>query len=172
MRLPPPAEGDSPDVTDRAISPGVPPVVPVPILAPVVVPPIVLPPAPTLATVPPPLPPPQNVWHAATQLVIGDNGRLQQSTQSAEIRKCISKAVRLAHSNIFFTDAFPSLEVQNRWLSQSLTTVLQDQAQTDLVVRDINLRAQQDNRYMSALISMVRRRSPVLLSGRFLNPTR
>ena len=120
-----------------------------------------------LAAVPPP------IWPTVTHLIVGDDSRLQQSVQSAEISKCISKAVQLANLNIFFIDAFPSLQVQNQWLSQSLVTVLQDQAQTDLVVREVNLRAQQDNQYMSALISMVRHQtSSPLLSTRLLSLTR
>jgi len=131
-------------------------------------------PTPTLAQheVPPPLPQPGNTWSAATNLVVGDNGQLRQSAQSNDISKCLSRAVRLANSNIFFIDAFPNLKTQNKWLSESLVTVLQDQAQTDLAVREVNLRAQQDNRYMSALISMVRHWYSLLLPARFLNRTR
>ena len=82
-------------------------------------------------------------------------------------------AVRLANSNIFFIDAFPCLKMQTKWLSESLVTVLQDQARTDLTAREVNLRAQQDNRYMSALISMVRHcDSSLLLPARFLSPIR
>jgi len=135
--------------------------------------PVVPPSAPAQVTVPPPLPQPGNVWPAATDLVVEDNGRLRQSAQSADISRCISKAVRLANSNIFFVNMFPSLQEQTKWLSQSLVTILQDQAQTDFVVREVNSRAQQDNRYMSALISMVRHRfSSLLLPALFLNPTR
>ena len=117
----------------------------------------VLPLIPVLASVPPP------IWPAVTHLIMGDDSRLQQSVQSAEISKCISKAVKLANLNIFFINAFLSLQVQNQWLSQSLVTVLQDQAQTDLVVCEVNFRAQQDGQYMSALISMVRRQTSSLL---------
>jgi len=120
-----------------------------------------------------PLPSPGTIWPEITCLVVGDDGRLQQSTQSTEIGRCISDAVRLASSNIFFINAFPSLQVQSQWLSQSLIAVLRDQAQTDLVVREVNLRAQQDSKYMSALISMVRcQPSSSLLSACFLNPIR
>jgi hypothetical protein len=92
----------------------------------------------------------------ATNLVAGDDGRLQQSAQSPEINKYISKTVRLANLKVFFVDAFPDLQKQNDWLSQSLVTVLQDQARTDRVAYEVNLHVQQDHRYMSALISMVR----------------
>jgi len=139
----------------------------VPPEAPLVVPPLI----PALAT--PPLPGPGNVWPAATHLVVGGDGRLRQSVQSTEISRCISDAVRLASSNIFFIDAFPSLHVQNQWLHQSLITILRDQGQKDPVVHEVDLRARQDNRYMSALISMVRYQlSSLLLSARFLNPIR
>jgi len=105
----------------------------------------------------PPLP---HVWPAVTHLVTGDDGRLQQSAQNAEINKCISKAIRLAHSKIYFDDAFPNLEVQSQWLGESLITVLRDQARTDLVIREVNRRAELDKRYRSALVSMVRCRHP------------
>jgi len=139
----------------------VPPVVSTPVPTPGIVPPIVPPLVPALATVLPSLPQPGNTWPAVTHLVVGDDGRLQQSAQNPEINKCISKAVRLMHSKIYFDNAFPGLEDQNKWLSESLSTVLQDQARTDLVVREVNFRAQQDRSYMSALLSMVRCRLPL-----------
>ena len=150
----------------------VPQVVPVPIPAAAGLP--TIPPlAPAQVTIPPLLPQPGNVWLVATDLVVGDNGRVLQSAQSAEVNRCISKAIRLATSNIFFVNVFPSLQEQTQWLTQSLVTILQDQAQTDLVVYKVNLHAQQDNRYMSALISMVRHWFPsLLLPTLFLNPTR
>ena len=154
VQLQPPIESDSPDATFDTASHAIPPAVPVSILTPGAVPPTIPPEAPTLAMVPPPQP--GNIWSAATVLVRGENGQLQQSGQSAEIIKCISKAVRLANSNLFFINAFPDLQTQNKWLSQSLVTVLQCEAQTDPVVCEVNLRAQQDNQYMYALISMVR----------------
>lgn len=129
------------------------PAVLVPIPAPVdVLQPAVLPAAPAL---PPPLPQPGNVWLAATNLIVGENGQLQQSAQSPEISKYISKIVRSASSKILFIDAFPGPEKQYDWLTQSLASVLQDQAKTDRVAYEVNLRAQGDQQYLLALISMV-----------------
>ena len=53
-------------------------------------------PVPVSVIVPPPspLPQPKNVWPAATHLVVGDDGRLQQLAQSSEIRNCVSMAIR------------------------------------------------------------------------------
>ena len=135
-----------------AMLPNVPPVIPVPTPAPVVALPVVLPAAPAVA---PPHPQPGNVWLAATDLVIADDGRLQQSAQSPEVGKYISKTVRSVSLKVFFIDAFPDPVKQNDWLTQSLVTVLRDQAKTDQVAHQVNLRAQQDRQYMSALISMV-----------------
>lgn len=137
------------------------------------VPTVVPSPAPGLGGVSPPLLQFENTWPATTNLIVGDDGRLRQSSQRVEIDTCISKAVRLANTNIFFTDAFPNLQVQNEWLSKSLITVLRDQARMDPVIREVNLRAQQDDGYMSALISMVCSwfSSPIL-SAWFLNPIR
>ena len=52
-------------------------------------------PVPVSVIVPPqsPLPQPGNVWPAATHLVVGDNGQLQQSAQSSEIRNCVSMVI-------------------------------------------------------------------------------
>ena len=108
--------GGSLDTTFDATPLVVSPIIPVPFPAPVI-------------------PPPGNIWPAATYLVVARDGQLRQSAQSPEISKCISKAIRLANSNIFFINAFPNLQVQNEWLGQSLITVLQDQARTDLVIR-------------------------------------
>ena len=146
--IPPVVSGPVPETT----LPDVPPVTTVPIPAQVTD----LPAAPALATVAPPLAQPGNTWLVATNLVPRDDGRLKQSDQSPEINKYISKMVRLGNLKVFFVDAFPNPEKQNNWLAQSLVTVLQDQAKTDRVAHEVNLRAQQDNRYMSALISMVR----------------
>ncbi|KAF9787518.1 hypothetical protein BJ322DRAFT_1019918 [Thelephora terrestris] len=112
-------------VPDTAL-PGAPPqaVIPVPVLTPTVA----LPPA----AVAPLFPQPVNIWLAATNLIVGEDGRLQQSSQSPEISKYISKTVRLASLNIFFVDAFPDPEKQSTWLSQSLVAVLRDQAKTDM----------------------------------------
>jgi len=173
VRLPLPAEEDAPDIALNTALPAVPPAAPVPTLALATVPPIVLPPAPAPGVAPPPLLQLQNTWSTDTDLIVGDDGRLQQSAQSTEIGKCISKAVRLANSNIFFVDAFPSPQLQSQWLSQSLTAVLQDQARMDPVVHKVNARAQQDDRYMASLVSMVRYLSsslPQLVW--FLNPIR
>jgi hypothetical protein len=128
--------------------PDVAPVIPAPVPAPVVILPAVLPAA-------LPLPQPGNTWLAATNLIIGDDGRLQQSAQSPEISKYISKTVRLASLKVFFIDAFPDPVKQNDWLTQSLVTVLQEHAKTDQVAHQVNLRAQQDHQYMTALMSMV-----------------
>jgi hypothetical protein len=119
-------------------------------------PPNILPLTSVSVTVPLPSTQPGNIWLAATNLVVGDDGRLQQSAQSPEINRYISKTVRLANLKVIFVDAFPDLQKQNDWLSQSLVTVLKDQAKTDRVACEVNLRVQQDHQYMSALISMVR----------------
>ena len=131
-------------------------------------------PVPMSVIVPPPSPllQPGNVWPAATHLVVGDDGRLQQSAQSSEICNCVSMVIRRANSNIFFVNAFPNLQTQNEWLGQSLTTVLQDQAQMDLIVHEVNLRAQQDSRYMTSLISMVQCQAVYPLTSVVLNPLR
>lgn len=153
MQSPLSIEGDSsgaiPDTTPLTI----PPVDPVPVSTSTTVLPDSPPPALALAAFPPLLP---HVWPADTDLVVGEDNRLQQSAQSPEINKCISKAVRLANSKIFFDNAFPNLEDQNKWVTESLVAVLRDQAKTDLVVREVNLRAQQDKQYLASLVSMVR----------------
>ena len=82
-----------------------------------------------------------NIWLAATNLVTGNDGRLQQSRQSPELSKYLSKTTQLANLQIFFTDAFPNLEKQRDWLAQSLVEVLQEQAKTDQVAYKVDLRA-------------------------------
>ena len=113
--------------------------------------------APNLAPVPGPAinPPPPQAWLDATNLVFGEDGRLLQSYQSPEINQYISKAVRLVNLKIFFVNAFPEPAIQSDWICQSLITTLQDQAARDPVAHQVNLRAQQDNRYLRSLISMV-----------------
>jgi hypothetical protein len=112
---------------------------------------------PDLTPVPEPAvnPPPPQAWLDATNLIFGDDGRLLQSFQSPEINKYISKAVRLVNLKVFFTNAFPEPATQSDWLCQCLVNVLQDQALKDQVAHQVNLRAQQDNRYLRSLISMV-----------------
>jgi hypothetical protein len=163
VQSPSPIEPDDLDPPFNAMPHVIPPAVPT----------VVLPPTPGLARVSPPLLQSGNIWSVTTNLIFGDDGRPRQSSQRVGIDTCISKAIRLANSNIFFTDAFPNLQVQNEWLSKSLIAVLRDQARMDPVIREVNLRAQQDDGYMSALISMVRYRfSSLILSAWFLNPIR
>lgn len=151
MQPQPPVEHGDQDTAFDATSPmvtHVQVVVPMPATIPLNVPV----PSPT----PPADPLPLNNWSAVTNLVTRDDGRLQQSAQSREISKYISKTVRLANLKVFFVDAFPDLETQNIWLSESLVSVLKDQAQTDDVAREVDLRAKNDPWYMPALIRMVR----------------
>ena len=170
-------DSEDQDTVPNAITPTPPPAAPVPSATSPSIPPAVLvldmvprpaplttpPPTPTQPTVPPPPPPrPQshsstagNVWLPATNLVTGGDGRLQHSRQSPELNKYLSKTIRSISLKVFFIDAFPSLEKQNEWLGQSLVAVLQDQAKTDQVACEVNMRAQQDGRYMSGLLSMV-----------------
>ena len=151
----------------------VPPIVPAPVLTPNAVLPAVQPVPPAPTTIMPPILQPGNNWLAATDLVVGGDNRLQQSAQSPEISKYVSKTVRVASLKIFFVDAFPDPEKQTEWLSESLASVLQDQARTDRVAYKVNLRAQQDNQYVNALISMVRRwHSSSLLLALFLSQVR
>ena len=166
-----PTEHDDQDIDALGTLPlTVMPVVPVFFPTPAADPPTLADPAPAPAAVL--LPQPGNNWLGATNLVARDDGRLLQTGQSREINRYISKAVRLMNLKIFFVDAFPDLETQNNWLSECLVTALKDQAQTDNVAREVNLRAQQDHQYMSGLISMVRYLPPTILSVQYLSQIR
>ena len=112
-------------------------------------------------------PPPPQAWLDATNLVFGEDGRLLQSSQSPEINKYISKAVRLVNLKIFFINSFPDPAIQSDWICQSLINILQDKAQRDPVAHQVNLRAQQDNQYLRSLLSMVRPVPPHLCPDNF-----
>lgn len=114
-------------------------------------------PPPRFDTPPPITQPLPATWTSATDLVVKNNREPRQSLQCQDIKLCISNAVNRATANLFFVNGFPDLKTKNLWLGNSLAHELNNRSKTNLFLREVNARAQQDGTYFGQLFSMVRR---------------
>ena len=106
--------------------------------------------------VPPPGPgmvPP--AWPAITDLVVGRDGRYQQSDQTPEIQACLKAAVRRANGNLVFLDGFPEALHKARWLGDALVTELIERRKGSITVVAVDDRARSDQQYFNQLLHMV-----------------
>lgn len=104
--------------------------------------------SPKLGVVPP-------VWPAITDLVVGRDGRYQQSDQTPEIQACLKAAVRRANGNLVFSDGFPDTQCKAQWLGDALVTELSERRKTSITVAAVDERARHDQRYLNQLLHMV-----------------
>jgi hypothetical protein len=98
---------------------------------------------------------PPTTWTPATDLVVKEGKKPQQSLQHSDIRQCISEAVNRATMNLFFVHPFPDVDTRNSWLQESLAQELTSRSRTNLFLREVNLRAKVDAVYFGQLFSMV-----------------
>ena len=110
---------------------------------------------PPVNTAPPIIQLPPATWTPATDLVVKANGELRQSLQHPDIKHCLGEVVNRATANLLFVKAFPDLGTKKLWLVTSLARELANRSKTNLFLREVNARAQQDNVYFGQLFSMV-----------------
>ena len=114
---------------------------------------IIQPPGPVvLPLAPGPLP---LAWPAITDLVIGKEGRYQQSDQIPEIQACLSASVRRANANLALLDGFPDPHRKGQWLADALGMELSKRRNTSINVAAVDDRARHDAQYFNRLLYMV-----------------
>ena len=95
------------------------------------------------------------VWPAITDLVVGKDGRYQQSDQIPEIQACLRAAVRRANADLAFLDAFPDTHRKGLWLAQALSVELGERRRGSMSIEAVDDRARHDERYFNRLLFMV-----------------
>lgn len=96
-------------------------------------------------------------WLPVTDLVVGRDGRYQQSDQIPEIQACLKAAVRRANANLAILDGFPDAHRRGIWLANALGTELRECRKASASMAVVDDRAQHDERYFNNLLHMVTR---------------
>ena len=114
---------------------------------------IVQPPGPIV--LPPALGPLTPAWPAITDLVVGREGRYQQSDQIPEVQACLRAAVRRANANLALLDGFPDPRRKGQWLADALGMELSECRNASTNMAAVDDRARRDAQYFNRLLYMV-----------------
>lgn len=97
------------------------------------------------------------VLPVSIELVIGRDGRYQQSDQIPEIQACLKVVVRRANANLALVDGFPDPLRKGEWLAATLISELGERRKGSINMAAVDDRAKHDRQYFNNLLLMVSR---------------